>query len=42
VTIVVRPTKQGTIVNTATVSANQPVDTAPANNTATAATLVTP
>jgi uncharacterized repeat protein (TIGR01451 family) len=41
VTIVVRPTKQGTIVNTATVSASQP-DLAPADNTASATTTVVP
>jgi uncharacterized repeat protein (TIGR01451 family) len=42
VTIVARPTKKGTIVNTATVGASQPVDLNPANNTASATTTVTP
>jgi uncharacterized repeat protein (TIGR01451 family) len=40
VTIVVRPTRRGTIVNTATVRASQPIDSNPANNTATASTTV--
>jgi uncharacterized repeat protein (TIGR01451 family) len=42
VTILVRPTKKGSIVNTATVQASQPIDRDPANNTATATTEVTP
>jgi uncharacterized repeat protein (TIGR01451 family) len=42
VTIVVRPTKRGTIVNTATVSSSQPPDLIPTNNSASATTLVTP
>jgi uncharacterized repeat protein (TIGR01451 family) len=42
VTIMVRPTRSGTITNTATVSATQPVDLYPANNTATATTTVSP
>jgi uncharacterized repeat protein (TIGR01451 family) len=40
VTIVVRPTRRGTILNTATVRASQPIDSNPANNTATASTTV--
>jgi uncharacterized repeat protein (TIGR01451 family) len=42
VTIVVRPTKKGTIVNTATVSASQPADLNLTNNTATETTEVSP
>jgi uncharacterized repeat protein (TIGR01451 family) len=42
VRIEVRPTKAGTIVNTATVGASQPVDLNSANNTATATTEVRP
>jgi uncharacterized repeat protein (TIGR01451 family) len=42
VTIAVRPTRRGTIVNTATVQASQPVDLYPANNTATTTTTVSP
>jgi uncharacterized repeat protein (TIGR01451 family) len=38
----VRPTRSGTIVNTATAIASSPVDLYPANNTATATTTVTP
>ena len=41
VQIVVRPTKRGTIVNTATVNASQPPDPDLADNTATATTEVT-
>jgi uncharacterized repeat protein (TIGR01451 family) len=42
VNIVVRPTKPGTITNTATARASQPADPNPADNTATASTSVTP
>jgi uncharacterized repeat protein (TIGR01451 family) len=42
VTIVVRPTKAGTILNTATVRASHPLDAVLANNTAIATTDVTP
>jgi uncharacterized repeat protein (TIGR01451 family) len=42
VTIVVRPTKSGTIVNTATVGSDLPVDPIPANNVAVATTQVDP
>jgi hypothetical protein len=41
-TIVVRPTKPGTIVETATVRASHPPDPNLSNNTATATTDVTP
>jgi uncharacterized repeat protein (TIGR01451 family) len=42
VTIVVRPTRKGTIVNTATVSRTQPPDFVLTDNSATATTEVTP
>ena len=42
ITIVVRPTRAGTIVNSATAAASSPVDLYPANNTATTTTEVTP
>jgi uncharacterized repeat protein (TIGR01451 family) len=42
VTIVVKPTKKGTITNTASATATQPSDPNTANNTATATTTVVP
>jgi uncharacterized repeat protein (TIGR01451 family) len=42
VTIVVKPTKKGTITNTASATATQPSDPNTANNTATATTTVLP
>jgi uncharacterized repeat protein (TIGR01451 family) len=40
--ILVKPTQKGTITNTASVSASQPTDPDPTNNTTTATTEVTP
>ena len=42
VTIVVRPTRKGTITNTATATALDPADPDATNNTATESTIVKP
>jgi uncharacterized repeat protein (TIGR01451 family) len=42
VTVLVRPTRRGTLLNTVTATASSPTDLYPANNTATATTTVNP